>query len=69
MDYEENTLSVIGLEEFVAMKLHAGGPTEIEDARRAMAVSGSSLNVILLETLAARFAQDVAESLKKLQRE
>jgi len=35
-------LRVIGLEDFIAMKVFAGGPQDLEDARRAIAVSANS---------------------------
>lgn len=65
-DYEGTAIRIVGLEDFIAMKLYAGGATDVEDARRALAVSRGSANVQLLEQLAARFGRDVTEVLKKL---
>lgn len=59
-------LRVIGLEDFIAMKLFAGGPQDLADARAALQVSFSALDVTLLERLAAGYGRSVVRSLSDL---
>jgi hypothetical protein len=59
-------LRVVGLEDFVAMKLFAGGPQDLADARAALEVSSSALDLPLLERLAAGYGRSVVQSLKEL---
>jgi len=62
--FEKGVLRVIGLEDFIAMKIFAGGPQDLTDARRAIAVSSRSLNRPLLEQLTARFGKKYLRLLK-----
>jgi hypothetical protein len=66
MSFERTRLRIIGLEDFIAMKLFAGGPRDIDDARRAIAVSEKSLDHKLVEKLTARFGSRPFQILKKL---
>jgi len=59
-------LRIIGLEDFIAMKLFAGGPQDLADARAALQVSSSALDVPLLDRLAAGYGRSVVRSLKEL---
>lgn len=45
------TLRVIGREDFIAMKCFAGGPVDLMDARRAVAVNRDTLDTTLLNRL------------------
>ena len=64
--YEGVALRFIGLEDFVAMKLYAGSPIDVDDARRVMDVSRGMLDLALVRTLAARFGGDAPASLESL---
>jgi hypothetical protein len=57
---------VVGLEDFIAMKVFAGGPQDLADARAAIAAAGGRLNQSLAKALARRFGRDVAEMLERL---
>jgi hypothetical protein len=59
-------LRVIGLEDFIAMKIFAGGPQDLADARAAIMAAGERLNQPLAKSLAQRFGQDVAATLERL---
>jgi len=59
-------LRVVGLEDFIAMKLFAGGPQDLSDARRAIAVSGEMLNRERLDQVTARYGKKYSRLLKTL---
>lgn len=65
--FQGASLRVIGREDFIAMKVFAGGPQDLADARNALSIAGDSLDVVLLERLAKRYGHDAVENLKKLQ--
>lgn len=64
--FHGETLRVIGREDFIAMKLFAGGPQDIVDARRALAVTRDSLDMTLLERLVKQYGREAANSLRQL---
>ncbi len=64
--FQGTSLRVIGREDFVAMKVFAGGPQDMADAGNAISVAGESLDVVLLERLAKRYGRSAVENLKKL---
>ncbi len=64
--FQGKTLRVIGLEDFVAMKLFAHGPQDIEDARFAIANTGGKLDLDLLRRLTARYGPEAVETLMKV---
>ena len=59
-------LRVVGLEDFIAMKIFAGGPHDMADARAAITAAGDRLDLPLARTLAQRFGRDVAVTLGKI---
>jgi predicted nucleotidyltransferase len=64
--FEGSRLRVAGTEDFIAMKVFAGGPLDLVDARRAMAVSRKSLDVELLLRLATRFGNHALQNCRQL---
>jgi len=60
------SLSVVGREDFIAMKVFAGGPQDLADARQAMDFDREALDLELLRRLAARFGPDTSRTLGKL---
>jgi hypothetical protein len=63
---EDSTIRIVGLEDFIAMKTFAGSPKDLEDARGALAVSGTAVDLKLLEELVRRFGSDAVKNLKTL---
>ncbi len=55
VDFQGARLKFIGREDFVAMKLFAGGPVDILDARRAILASQGNLDRELLFAMARRY--------------
>lgn len=64
--FQGAALRVVGLEDFVAMKIFAGGPQDLADARAAVSAAGGHLNQPLAKQLARRFGPDVLAILEKL---
>ena len=60
------SLKFVGLEDFVAMKLFAGGPQDLADARSALEAAPEPPNKELLERLASRYGPETARSLQSL---
>lgn len=65
--FEAGKLRVVGLEDFIAMKVFAGSPQDLSDAKRALAVSGKSLNRSLLEQLTTRYGKKYLKCLKSIE--
>lgn len=64
--FKGSTLKFIGREDFIAMKVFAGGPLDLVDAARAVAAAGSSLDLLLLRRLAGQFGREPSAALEKL---
>jgi predicted nucleotidyltransferase len=64
--FQGTLLRVIGIEDFIAMKLFAGGPQDLADARYALAAAKSSIDDQLLLHLATRYGSQAVSELKKL---
>jgi hypothetical protein len=64
--FEDAVLRVIGLEDFIAMKVFAGGPLDLSDARHAIAAAGESLDRALARRLAIGFGREARSELERL---
>jgi predicted nucleotidyltransferase len=64
--FQGSTVRFIGREDFIAMKVFAGGPMDLVDAARAVTAAGASLDLELVRRLAKRFGRDALESLDRL---
>lgn len=64
--FHGSTLHFIGREDFIAMKVFAGGPIDLADAANALAAAGDSLDVPLVRRVAARFGREASASLDSL---
>jgi hypothetical protein len=60
-------LKFVSLEDFIAMKLFAGGPKDIEDAKSAIESALEPLDLDLVRKLASRYGADTVHSLENLQ--
>ena len=50
------------------MKLFAGGPQDIDDARRALEIAGSDIDTVLLKRIVKKYGGDAVEALTNLRR-
>ena len=64
--FQGGTLRVIGREDFIAMKVFAGGPQDIVDARHAIAAASGTLDLPLLRRLGSRYGHAAAAALEAL---
>ena len=66
VSFQGATLRVIGIEDFIAMKVFAGGPQDIADAQHALMTAKAALNTDLLLRLATRYGRSTVAELRKL---
>ena len=64
--FQGTTLKFIGREDFIAMKVFAGGPMDLLDATRAISAGRTSLDFDLMRRLAKRYGRDASEALERL---
>jgi hypothetical protein len=64
--FQGQSLRFIGREDFVAMKVFAGGPQDIADAEQVIAAAQDAMDLSLLRRLAARYGRAAAENLEQL---
>jgi hypothetical protein len=64
--FSGESLQVVGREDFIAMKIFAGAPQDITDARLSIAANSGSLDLELLRGLALRFGRSTALTLETL---
>jgi hypothetical protein len=60
------SISFIGPEDLIAMKVFAGGPKDLEDAKGILQVSGEKLDTELLKNLVRGYGDDTAKNLDTL---
>ncbi len=66
MPFQGARLRFIGREDFIAMKVFAGGPLDLLDATRALSAAGKAVDTELLRRLAKQFGRDASASLDRL---
>jgi hypothetical protein len=59
-------LRVIGREDFIAMKVFAGGPQDLIDAGRVIAMAPETLDMPLLRRVTQRYGQAATEALERI---
>lgn len=59
-------LQVIGREDFIAMKLFAGGPVDIRDAQQAYYVNKEVLDIALLGNITRKFGREASKALESI---
>jgi hypothetical protein len=64
--FQGQLLKIIGCEDCIAMKVFAGGPQAITDARSVLQAAGDSVDLPLLRRLAARYGRQARESLESI---
>jgi hypothetical protein len=63
---EGTQLRFVGREDFIAMKVAAGGPIDLADAESAIATDPRSLDVQLVRNLGLRFGTSASASLERM---
>jgi hypothetical protein len=64
--FQGSALRVVCIEDFIAMKLFAGGPQDLADARYALAAGKNAVDQELLLRLTTRYGRDAVNALQKL---
>jgi predicted nucleotidyltransferase len=67
--FQGTSMRVISLEDFIAMKVFAGGPQDMSDARYAIRAARQALDLVLVRRLAKRYGRDASEGLEALLRD
>ncbi len=66
VQFQEQAMKIIGREDLIAMKIFAGGPQDMVDARNVIASAGGALNLTLLRRLARRYGNQTVAALEPL---
>lgn len=64
--FRDETLRVVGREDFIAMKCFAGGPQDLLDARSAYQAAPGPIELDLLRTVTRRFGREAADRLEEI---
>lgn len=64
--FRNETLRIVGREDFIAMKCFAGGPQDLLDARSAYHAASGPLDLDLLRTVTRRFGREAADRLEEI---
>ena len=62
-------IRIVGMEDFIAMKIFAGGPKDIEDVRGVLRISSKKINLALLKDVSAQYGRNVVKKLEVLLKE
>jgi hypothetical protein len=62
----DESIRVVSCEDFVAMKLFAGGPIDLRDAEQAFRVNVATIDRELLRLLCRKYGRDVQQKLEAL---
>jgi hypothetical protein len=66
VSFLKRKVCLIGIEDFIAMKIFAGGPKDLDDARKSLAVPRQKINTALLKKLTRQYGAREAKILKSL---
>jgi hypothetical protein len=66
VQFDGEALRFVGLEDFVAMKIFAGGPQDLADARNALEAASEPPSTELLRDLAVRYGPDTVRSMESV---
>jgi predicted nucleotidyltransferase len=66
VQFDGEALRFVGLEDFVAMKIFAGGPQDIADASNVLQATSEPPDVDLLRKLATRYGSDTLRRLESV---
>ena len=65
-DIMGSKVSVVALEDFLAMKIFAGGQKDVDDVRGVLVVSGEKIDFDLLKKLTSGYGQACVKTLNKI---
>ncbi len=62
----QRKIRLIGIEDFIAMKIFAGSPKDLDDVRKILMISRHKIDATLLEQLTRQYGSREAKTLKSL---
>jgi len=66
ISFLKHKLYLIGIEDFIAMKIFAGSPKDLDDARGVLGISRKKVDIRLLKRLARQYGSKEAKILERL---
>lgn len=67
--FMDSTIRIVGIEDFIAMKIFAGGSKDVEDVRGVLKISSPKVNLPLLRDISTQYGRDVVKKLEALLKE
>jgi hypothetical protein len=67
--FQGEALRVIGREDFIAMKIFAGGPKDMTDAHTALRVAGAAVDLALVRRLARLYGSATLDAFEQMLRQ
>lgn len=64
--FQNVLINVAGVEDFIAMKIYAGGPKDLDDVRNVLKVSKDNIDKPLLNRLTKRYGKSAVKALASL---
>jgi hypothetical protein len=64
--FRDQTLRIVGREDFIAMKCFAGSAQDLLDARSAYQAAPGPIDLDLLRTVTRRFGREAADRLEEI---
>ncbi len=64
--FMDTEVCIVGIEDFIVMKVFAGGPRDLEDVRGVLKISFSKINFSLLKELTSNYRPNVSLRLKSI---
>ena len=64
--FSDSKIQIVAVEDFIAMKIFAGGPQDIEDVKNVLKVSAQRINLKLLKKLSLQYGKKVLKALEDL---
>jgi hypothetical protein len=64
--FQSEALRVIGREDFIAMKIFAGGPKDMTDAHTALRVAGAAVDLALVRRLAQLYGSATLDAFERM---
>jgi predicted nucleotidyltransferase len=69
VNFMQSSIKIVSLEDFIALKIFAGSPKDIQDVKGVFQVSGSKVDLKFLNGLVAQYGKDCVEKLQSLLKE
>lgn len=66
IEFRDETIRIVGREDFIAMKCFAGGPQDLLDARSAYQSAPGPIDVDMLRSVTRRFGREAADRLEEI---